>query len=180
MSAAHNEWFFPRGSLSDSRWESAVDDGIEGWQHTGLHVAELAGAAVELPAGDIERIVVPLAGSFTVDHEGRSTPLAGRSSVFEGPTDTLYVGAGAAIGIRGSGRVAVASAPTSVRKPSAYLAREEVLVELRGAGRDSRQVHNFGTPAALDAASLIVCEVVTPAGNWSSHPAHKHDESVPG
>ena len=53
-------------------------------------------------------------------------------------------------------------------------------MELRGAGRDTRQVHNFGTPDTLDAASFIVCEVITPAGNWSSHPAHKHDEHVPG
>ncbi len=92
----------------------------------------------------------------------------------------VYVGAGNALTISGFGRVAVAEAPTSVRKPTAYIGRSEVPVELRGAGRDTRQVHNFGTPDALDAAALIVCEVITPAGNWSSHPAHKHDEDVPG
>jgi 5-deoxy-glucuronate isomerase len=41
-------------------------------------------------------------------------------------------------------------------------------------------VHNFGTPQALDAARLIVCEVITPAENWSSYPPHKHDEDRPG
>ena len=41
-------------------------------------------------------------------------------------------------------------------------------------------MHNFGTPEALDAARLIVCEVITPAENWSSYPPHKHDEHVPG
>jgi 5-deoxy-glucuronate isomerase len=41
-------------------------------------------------------------------------------------------------------------------------------------------VHNFGTPAALDADKFIVCEVITPAGNWSSYPPHKHDTNVPG
>ena len=184
--AEHNEWFFPRGALGDRWWESVVDDSLDGWQHTGLRVAELAGNAVELPAGDVERIVVPLAGSFAVEHEGETTHLAGRSSVFDGPTDVLYVGAGNALTISGFGRVAVAEAPTCVRKPSAYLAKADVPVELRGAGRDSRQVHNFGTPGAsgdpgaLDVAALIVCEVITPAGNWSSHPAHKHDEDVPG
>ncbi|WP_285115509.1 5-deoxy-glucuronate isomerase [Leifsonia sp. fls2-241-R2A-40a] len=178
--AERNEWFFPRGSLSDGGWESAVDDSLAGWQHTGLRVADLAGNAVELPAGDIERIVVPLAGSFTVEHEGRTTRLTGRSCVFEGPTDVLYVGAGIGFELRGSGRVAIAEAPTAVPRSTAYIPAEEVPVELRGAGRDTRQVHNFGTPAALDAAALIVCEVITPAGNWSSHPAHKHDENVPG
>jgi 5-deoxy-glucuronate isomerase len=38
-------------------------------------------------------------------------------------------------------------------------------------------VRNFGTPGALDAAKIIACEVITPAGNWSSYPAHKHDEA---
>ncbi|WP_348786655.1 5-deoxy-glucuronate isomerase [Leifsonia sp. NPDC080035] len=176
----HNEWFFPCGMLSEGVWESAVDSSLPGWQHTGLRVAQLDGGAAELPAGDVERIVVPLSGSFAVEHEGRSTRLAGRASVFDGPTDVLYVGAGEGLVVRGSGRVAVAEAPTTIRKPSVHIAADDVPVELRGAGADSRQVHNFGTPAALDAASLIVCEVITPGGNWSSHPAHKHDENVPG
>jgi 5-deoxy-glucuronate isomerase len=41
-------------------------------------------------------------------------------------------------------------------------------------------VHNFGTPAALEADRFIVCEVLTPAGNWSSYPPHKHDEDKDG
>jgi 5-deoxy-glucuronate isomerase len=55
-----------------------------------------------------------------------------------------------------------------------------VPVELRGAGRASREVRNFGTPDVLDADSLIACEVITPAGNWSSYPPHKHDEERDG
>jgi 5-deoxy-glucuronate isomerase len=41
-------------------------------------------------------------------------------------------------------------------------------------------VHNFCTPEAFDADRLIACEVLTPAGNWSSYPPHKHDEDRPG
>ena len=175
-----NEWFFPRGELTRDGWESVVDGSIPGWQHTGLRVARLRGGAVELPAADVERLVIPLAGSFSVDHDGTTTALAGRRSVFDGPTDVLYVGAGAAVAIHGAGAVVVAEAPTIERKPSRHVTRDDVPVEVRGAGRDTRQVHNFGTPAALDAASFIVCEVITPAGNWSSHPAHKHDVDVPG
>ncbi|MDE3132077.1 MAG: 5-deoxy-glucuronate isomerase [Acidobacteriota bacterium] len=178
--AVLNEWFFPRGSLAQAGWEAVVDRTLSGWRYTGIRVAELDGAAAELPAAEIERIVIPLAGACVVDHEGTSTALEGRASVFTGPTDVLYVGAGQALTISGRGRVAVAESPASVGKPSRYLASADVPVELRGAGRDSRQVHNFGIPGVLDAAALIVCEVITPAGNWSSHPAHKHDESVSG
>lgn len=176
----HDEWLFPAGTLRDGSWESRVGDSLPGWRHTGLRVAALENEAVELPCGEVERIVVPLSGSFRVEHEGEVTELGGRSSVFDGPTDVLYVAAGEGISVSGTGRVAVAEAPTSVRKPSAYIAAEEVPVELRGGGQASRQVHNFGTPGTLDAARLIVCEVITPAGNWSSYPAHKHDEDVPG
>ncbi|MGH2851116.1 MAG: 5-deoxy-glucuronate isomerase [Solirubrobacteraceae bacterium] len=178
--AALNEWFFPRGTLTRDRWECVVDADTPGWTRTGIHVAELDDGTIGLPAADIERIVVPLSGSFHVDHEGTTTVLDGRESVFDGPSDVLYVGAGQPLAIGGSGRVAIAEAQTTIRKPSRYIARHDVPVELRGAGSDSRQVHNFGTPEGLDAAALLVCEVITPAGNWSSHPAHKHDDPVPG
>uniref|UniRef100_UPI00292CAFD6 5-deoxy-glucuronate isomerase n=1 Tax=Clavibacter michiganensis TaxID=28447 RepID=UPI00292CAFD6 len=67
--------------------------------------------------------------------------------------------------------------------PGPRIARETVPVGRRGAGRSSRQVHSFGTPGTpgpLDAERIIVCEVRTPAENWSSYPAHKHDEDKPG
>jgi len=54
-----------------------------------------------------------------------------------------------------------------------------VPVELRGAGAASRQVNNFCTPDAFEADALIACEVLTPGGNWSSYPPHKHDEATP-
>ncbi|WP_308466054.1 5-deoxy-glucuronate isomerase [Rathayibacter soli] len=195
-----NEWLFPAGTTKRDGWSSVIDAQVDGWRHTGIRIGEpLAGTALALDAGEVERIVVPLAGSFRVhvgdgggvdgdgsggDGDGGAMShdyeLGGRSSVFDGPTDVLYAGAGCSLSIRGSGRVAVAEAPASVRKPTQYIARDDVPVELRGAGRSSRQVHNFGTPGALDAAKLIVCEVITPAENWSSYPAHKHDEHVPG
>jgi 5-deoxy-glucuronate isomerase len=178
--AVRNEWFYPRGSLTRGGWESVVDADIDGWRHTGIRVACLDGAAMDLPPAGVERIVIPLSGTFRAADDNATTVLEGRDSVFDGPTDVLYVGAGQGLAIAGNGRVAVAEAPTGDRKPSRYLPRSEVPVEVRGAGRDTRQVHNFGTPDALDAAALIVCEVITPGGNWSSHPAHKHDQRVPG
>jgi 5-deoxy-glucuronate isomerase len=53
-------------------------------------------------------------------------------------------------------------------------------VELRGAGQASRQVNNFCTPQTFEADKLIAVEVLTPAGNWSSYPPHKHDEERDG
>ncbi|WP_404772375.1 5-deoxy-glucuronate isomerase [Agromyces mediolanus] len=163
-----------------------MDDGLEGWTWTGLRVAELApGESAELPAGRLERLVVPLSGSFAVDlrhDDGRTEriELAGRASVFDGPSDVAYLAVGTAATLCGSGRVAVAEAPSDERHPSRRIAAEDVPVELRGAGRSSRQVHNFGTPETLAAGRFIVCEVITPAENWSSYPPHKHDQQLPG
>lgn len=182
---ASARWFHRCGSLAVGDWQSVVDVRTAGWAHTGIRVAEIAeGSELLLDEHGIERLIVPLAGSFSVRHteneQDRVTKLHGRTTVFDGPTDTLYLSAATTATITGAGRVAVATSPTDAVHPTRYIAASEVAVELRGAGTSSRQVHNFGTPENLDAARLIVCEVITPAGNWSSYPPHKHDEHRPG
>jgi 5-deoxy-glucuronate isomerase len=185
MTGTTPRWFHRRGELAREGWESVVDSRLPGWGHTGLRVADLRpGESLALDGLGEERIVVPLAGAFevTIAEDGveHTVSLAGRTSAFDGPTDVFFAGAGSTIAVSGVGRVAVASSPTSERFPSRHVAASETPVELRGGGASSRQVHNFGTPDALDAARLIVCEVITPAGNWSSYPPHKHDAHIDG
>ena len=181
-------WVYPLGSAADGSWDVSLGTSdsalaVDGWAHTGLKVAtRAAGAAVERPAAGEERIVVPLNGSFTATVDGEDFRLAGRASVFNGPSDVLYTGTGRTVTISSAdgGRVAVATAPANTAYPTRLVTAAETPVELRGAGNCSRQVHNFGTPAALEADRFIVCEVITPAGNWSSYPPHKHDEEKDG
>ncbi|MCP2636028.1 5-deoxy-glucuronate isomerase [Microbacterium sp. HD4P20] len=185
MTTSAQRWFHRRGDLARDGWESVVDSSTRGWQHTGIRVADISDSdQLDLHERGVERIVVPLSGSFNVTHHhfpgAWETRLHGRKSVFEGPTDVLYLPAGTTAEVRGHGRVAVAEAPTEESRPWQYIPAADTPIELRGAGRSSRQVHNFGTPQSLDAARLIVCEVITPAENWSSYPPHKHDEHVPG
>lgn len=190
MSADAPRWFHRRGTLGRDGWESVVDGKTPGWEHTSIRIGVLRESEdLALSETGLERIIVPLSGSFTVHHTEATTTgaalaevthLAGRASVFAGPTDVLYLSAAATAVITGQGRVAVAAAPTSVVRPTRHVRAEETPVELRGAGASSRQVHNFGTPESLDTERLIVCEVITPAENWSSYPPHKHDEHVPG
>ena len=188
--AKHAErWFHRRGELAKGRWETVVDERTPGWQHTGIRVGRLAqGDSLELVGTGVERLIVPLSGSFEVAHreggEIRQTTLAGRTSVFEGPTDVLYLSAAAegTVTARSPGetRFLVATSPTDIVRPTSYMPVEDVPVELRGAGASSRQVHNFGRKESLDAARFIVVEVITPAENWSSYPPHKHDVHTPG
>lgn len=183
------DWIYPAGSAADGDWSVSLGAhdstmSVEGWAHTGLKVAELSpGQVLEMDAAAEERIVVPLSGgSFTATVDGREYQLSGRSSVFAGPADVLYTGIDTTLTLAsaGGGRVAVALAPAKQQYPTRLITSEQTPVELRGAGNCSRQVHNFGTPAALEADRFIVCEVITPAGNWSSYPPHKHDEEKEG
>ncbi|MDQ0754886.1 5-deoxy-glucuronate isomerase [Arthrobacter sp. B3I4] len=181
-------WVYPLGTAADGRWDVSLGASgsplpAEGWSHTGLKVATLtAGTEVVLPAAAEERLIVPLNGSFNVLVDGREHHLHGRPSVFHGPSDVLYSGSERMVTVRsdGGGRVAIATAPAKASYPTRLVRAAEIPVELRGAGNCSRQVHNFGTPAVLEADRFIVCEVLTPAGNWSSYPPHKHDEEKEG
>lgn len=178
------EWFYPAGTAAEAPWLLSVGaEGsvtrLPGWAHTGIKVADVVpGQQLRLAEAGEERLVVPLWGSFEVSVAGDTHVLRGRPNVFAGPTDVFYVGAGRAVTITATseGRVAVATSPTGTPKPNRLVRSEEIAVEMRGTGSCSREVHNFGTVANLDADRFIVCEVITPAGNWSSYPPHKHDE----
>jgi 5-deoxy-glucuronate isomerase len=159
-----------------------------GWTYSGLRVVELVpGGRVSLPTGDAETLVLPLAGGCSVtvrEATGRTSAfeLTGRTSVFDRVTDFAYAprDAGLEISAPGGGRFALPSARCERRLPARYAPAEEVPVELRGAGQASRQVNNFCTPEAFECDKLIACEVLTPGGNWSSYPPHKHDTDRPG
>jgi 5-deoxy-glucuronate isomerase len=168
------DWFSRRGELARDGWDVVVDDTIPGWAHTGLRVG--AGEH-RLPAAPIERMIVPLEGDVTVSTTEGDVVLAGRTSVFAGPADALYLGVGQAATVRAVGRVAIAEAPATEVVPQQVIRAADVPVEHRGGGPSSRVVRNFGLPGALEAGKLLVCEVITPAGNWSGVPPHKHDES---
>jgi 5-deoxy-glucuronate isomerase len=141
-----------------------------------------AGGAISFETGEDEAIVVPLAGAFGVTTADASYNLAGRPSPFAGPTDVAYLprDAAAVVSAPRGGRIAVATARASRRLSEQYLPAGAVPVELRGAGVCSREVRNFGMPGSLDADRIIAVEVITPGGNWSSYPPHKHDEVGPG
>jgi 5-deoxy-glucuronate isomerase len=78
------------------------------------------------------------------------------------------------------GRFALPSTRCENRLQVRYGAAADVAVEIRGAGQATRQVNNFLAPGAFPADKLCAVEVLTPGGNWSSYPPHKHDEDRPG
>ena len=154
-----------------------------GWGYSGLRIVELGeGQSETIATEGSEYVVVSLSGSADLTVDGQAYALEGRSDVFAGPSDVVYAPRDAELTItsEAGGRFALASSRCDNRLAPAYLPKADVPVEMRGAGQSSRQVNNFGIPGVLEADRLIACEVLTPGGNWSSWPPHKHDEERDG
>ena len=176
------ELHLPAGTARADGDAVLITPASAGWRLCGLRVIELAaGDARVLDTGPDELAVLPLSGrGVTVEVDGRSFELAGRSSVFARVSDWAYVPMEAELRLSSTEgcEVALASARATRRLEPAYVAAEDVAVEIRGAGAATRQVVNFLTPGDFDGADkLICCEVLTPDANWSSYPPHKHDDT---
>jgi 5-deoxy-glucuronate isomerase len=177
----HLHW--PAGTVTEGADPVYVTPAVAGWTYSGLRVLRLAaGESRALDTGDSELVVLPLSGSCTVRAEGQRFRLEGRRSVFERVTDFAYVPREARAEVESDtgGEFALPMALASRRLPPAYGPAERVPVEIRGAGDATRQVTNFCTPQSFPTDRLTACELLTPAGNWSSFPPHKHDEAREG
>jgi 5-deoxy-glucuronate isomerase len=173
----------PQGTLARDGWACVVEPEEAGWAYSGLRVLELPpGGSRTFGTGADEMLVLPLSGGCVVSCDGVAAPLDGRPSVLGGPTDFAYLPVASSVTVStvDGGRFALPAARATRALPFRVQPAEKVPVELRGAGSCSRQVHNFCTPEAFETDKLIACEVLTPAGNWSSYPPHKHDEDRPG
>jgi 5-deoxy-glucuronate isomerase len=171
----------PYGSSGDGADPVVISPESAGWGFAGLRIVELPpDGSRTLQTGSDEMLVLPLTGSASVACAGSTFELAGRADVFSGPTDFVYlpIGSEATISTRTGGRFALPSARATRPRSPAYGPAAAVPVELRGAGRASRQLNNFCDPLTFATDKLVAVECLTPAGNWSSWPPHKHDTAA--
>lgn len=176
-------WHLPFGTTKSLEYAVEVDPQSAGWGYSALRILELtAGQTQEWSTQDSEWIVLPLSGGCTVRCGNEKFELAGRESVFTGVTDFAYVprDTDASITAARGGRYALAGARCQRQLSARYGSASDVPVELRGAGQASRQVNNFAAAHVFEADRLIAVEVLTPGGNWSSYPPHKHDTERAG
>jgi 5-deoxy-glucuronate isomerase len=171
----------PELLLPADRDELAITPESAGWAYCGLRIVRLdAGDERHLATGGEELAVLPLAGSVTVEMDGHVFELEGRTSVFARVTDWAYVPIESDLRLASAdgAELALASARAERRYEPAYVPAADVPIEIRGAGQATRQVTNFLAPGAFDAVDrLIAVEVLSPDGNWSSYPPHKHDDT---
>jgi 5-deoxy-glucuronate isomerase len=171
----------PAGSASDSESSLTITPESADWTYCGLRIVQLEpGEQRAVTTGGEEIAVLPLAGSAIVDVEDDRFELEGRSSVFARVSDWAYlpIDTEARLSSDHGAELALASARAEQRFAPAYVPAVDVPIEIRGAGQATRQITNFLAPGAFDAVDrLICCEVLTPEGNWSSYPPHKHDDT---
>ena len=150
-----------------------------GWEHVGFELWRLEpGQRLVQPADDRERCLVLVAGRADVATEGRSwEDLGERTSPFEDRNPyAVYLPGGYGFELRATAalELAVCSAPGGGAHAPRLIRPEEIARSTRGTGTNTRHIRDI-LPETEPAHSLLVVEVITPGGHWSSYPSHKHD-----
>ena len=166
------------GSVLEVTPESA------GWQHVGFQVVKLQpGQRHEGGIEGREACLVILSGTANIRAGALSVDAVGnRQSVFEdAPPAAVYVPAGTSYRIEAVTTVelAIGTAPGSETGEPRLIDSSRMSLEVRGQGTNQRFVRNI-LPETEPAESLLVVEVITPGGHWSSYPPHKHDTATEG
>jgi 5-deoxy-glucuronate isomerase len=153
-----------------------------GWRHVGFRVHHLA--AGETAAGGEEgreACLVILRGAADVTAGGETfASIGGRASVFEDKAPgAVYAPGGGAWSVTATSDIelAVCSAPAKGGGRARLITADQMSREVRGQGTNTRYVRNI-LPETEPADSLLVVEVITHGGNWSSYPPHKHDTAT--
>jgi len=155
-----------------------------GWQTISLRLLRLEKGQKQVLAQPGEELaLVMLAGQATV-RAGKQKweRLGGRANVFAGMPHALYlpidIGPIEIEALTAACEVAVCGARARRKFPAVVIAPDAVEVEIRGGGNATRQINHIIKPD-FPADRLLVVEVYTPSGNWSSYPPHKHDVHNP-
>lgn len=152
-----------------------------GWQYVGFESYTLRdGQSYTLPLNEREHCVVVLSGKVDMQAgDVSATDVGERMNVSEHVKPcSLYVPMGEAgeVTARGDVEIAVCSAPGGGDHPVRLIVGDDVGYSVRGSGTNTRHIYDI-LPDSVDwAHSLLVVEVRTPSGNWSSYPPHRHDE----
>ncbi len=152
-----------------------------GWTYVGFEARDLKqGGGYSAGTGKREACIVLLSGKARVTAQKLDSGVIGeRANVFDGLPWSVYLPAGDhyEIAAETDCEIAICSAPASGKLPARVIAPAEVETMTRGAGSNTRYVRNI-LSETVEAESLLVVEVITPGGNWSSYPPHKHDRDA--
>ena len=153
-----------------------------GWRYVGFELRKLRqGERCAVDTGDREVCAILISGKarFTADRFD-SGIIGERRNVFEGLPWSIYLPPGcfASVEAETDCEVALCSAPAEGKLEARVIRPGDVDTMTRGTGSNARYVRNVLSDGDTRAESLLVVEVITPGGNWSSYPPHKHDRDA--
>jgi 5-deoxy-glucuronate isomerase len=160
--------------MSELLVRSPVTPESAGWRYVGFEVVNPPHSG---ETGQSELCLVVVEGSCTVRSAHGEWTLGGRATPFDGRPDAAYLPPGTAFEIEGEAEIGLCTAPAQKGAEPRVLRGAETEVETRGFGNQERTVVPI-LMADREAESLLVCEVLTPPGHWSSYPPHKHDRDA--
>jgi len=152
-----------------------------GWKTIGFSARRLvAGEVWNGNTSDHEVAIVVLGGKLTIDWGEGPRSIGKRENVFSGYPYAVYLPCLTSFEVRAETLVELAESRvrSQLKLKSRIFAPSELGCEIRGGGDTTRQIVRIIRPET-EADKLMVNEVYTPGGNWSSYPPHKHDTHNP-
>ena len=154
-----------------------------GWELISFQARRLnQGQSWSFACGQNELVIVNLSGTYTIEANcGRWTNFGDRENVFQGAGSALYLPRRSEFTIMAEtgGEYAIAWVPTDQDNSPWLITSNQVPVSVRGGDNVSRQINDL-LPPGSPVHRLVLVEVYTPSGNWSSYPPHKHDVHIEG
>ncbi len=152
-----------------------------GWEYISFQARRLdEGKTWSFDTGENEFAFVNLNGRYRVDsNRGSWAGIGGREDVFSGGAHALYLPRRSSLTVTAeeAGEFAVTWVPTTEDHEAWLIRPEDVAVSVRGGDNVSRQINDL-LPPGSPVHRLVLVEVYTPSGNWSSYPPHKHDVHI--
>ncbi len=165
----------------DSKVLVGVTPRDAGWRYVRFAVRQIAaGGAWRGSTRNDEACFVLLEGACQIRWSGGAADLGPRKDVFSGYPHAVYLPPGTPVVVEAGARTLLADcrAPARGGHEARVIRPDECGYEVRGGGNATRQIVDI-IPPAFPAQRLLICEVFTPGGNWSSYPPHKHDRDNP-
>ena len=166
------------GNSTDPDIVVEVTPAAAGWDYIHFQLRRLSAQhSWSYATGDYEMAIVPLSGSIRVESDrGQWAHIGVRESVFSGLPYALYLPRHTSLTVYAESECeyAVALASTDQDHEPRLVTPDDIKVEIRGGDHATRQINNI-IPPGFPCHRLVVVEVYTPGGNWSSYPPHKHD-----
>lgn len=166
-------------SLQDEEYIH-ISPASAGWEYLNFAARKLRrNESWAFDTGQNELALVILSGKCSVvSNWGSWSEIGRRASVFDGMPYTLYLPRQTQFTIQAVSDavdIAYGWCAAAGDHPARLVRPEDVDIEIRGGGNATRQINRM-IPPGFDCSRLVVVEVYTPSGNWSSYPPHKHDE----